>query len=156
MVNIWQISPGRERDNLWQEFRDAGIIAIGWEMGDLRQFKNEADLQNKARLGLNDTNSCWTFSHLIKKGDIIVAKKGQSKQIYGMGKATDEYKYDDGRPYYKHTIPVDWRIKFDKLVTVNAPKLFIQTTVGKLDSGRLDAIDRSIGRRKRSATLKTL
>ena len=144
MVNIWQISPGRERANLWQEFRDAGIIAIGWEMGDLLQYKDDADLQKKTQIGFNDVGSCWTFSRKIEKDDIIVAKKGSSNQIYGIGKALGKYRYDNTRPYYKHTIRVDWQIKFDKPTNVEVSKEFVQTTVGKLDSDRFDSIKKSL------------
>jgi hypothetical protein len=135
MVNVWQISPWRERYDLWQEFRDAGIIAIGWEMGDLLQYEDDVDLQKKTGRGLNDVGSCWTFSHKIEKDDIVVAKKGSSTQIYGIGRVLEKYRYDDTRPYYKHIIRVDWRIKFEKLLKLNVSKEFVQTTVGKLDIG---------------------
>jgi len=120
-VRIWQISPGRWTSELWPEFKKEKIIAIGWELklGSLLNYdKNrlEKEIRSKYNEGRNTVNSCWYFSREIKKGAIIVAKKGSSKEVYGIGVAEAEYDFEDKREYYKHVISVNWVIAFDDRV----------------------------------------
>lgn len=149
-MNIWQISPGHVTDKLWPEFAKEGIIAIGWELDNLMNYdrgKLSKEIQIKYNEGRNSVNSCWDFSREIKEGDIIVAKKGSSKEIYGIGVARTKYKFDEKRKYYNHVIEVTWAIKFDKRIKVDIKKRFVQWTVGKLNEETYDLVKKSILRK---------
>src|SRR5262245_34992420 len=73
---FWAIAPGSKAKQ-WEEFRDAGIIAIGWEgLTDLRQFKDKdgvrkalQKLEGVDTSKVNDTHSCWQFAHVMQPGD---------------------------------------------------------------------------------------
>lgn len=149
MVNYWQISPGRERDNLWPEFLEKGIIAIGFEKPeDLSRYDSEDLLQKgESQLGTNDLKSLWLFSHKIEENDVIVAKKGSSREIYGIGKVLRRdngkiYYFDTKREYYKHIIQVKWIIDFSpkRFETQNLEKEFVQMTVYILPENRFRTI----------------
>jgi uncharacterized protein (DUF2461 family) len=144
MVNVWQISPGREERGLWPEFKKSNIIAIGWDrLGDLKKYTTDKDIENALKrhypdsyprdtYPVNDINSIKIFYQSIKKRDIIVAKKGATKEVYGVGKVTDEYYFDESRETFKHVIGVNWVIGFDGRVTVRTSKRFLQPTAGDL------------------------
>jgi len=151
-VRIWQISPGRWTSELWPEFKKEKIIAIGWELklGSLLNYdKNrlEKEIRSKYNEGRNTVNSCWYFSREIKKGAIIVAKKGSSKEVYGIGVAEAEYDFEDKREYYKHVISVNWVIAFDDRVEVDVKKRFVQWAVGPLTEEAYDQVKESILKR---------
>lgn len=147
---IWQISPGRYRDKLWPEFRNNNIIGMGWdELGDLNQYKSKLEIEEALRSTfpdyytpnkkpLNDINSCWYFSHQIEIGDIVVAKYGHTKKIYGIGKVIKPYNFDTSREYYKHIRGVKWYITFDDPIEVNVTSRFVQWTVNSLSSEKFN------------------
>jgi len=145
----WQVSPGRRRQNLWPEFSKSNIIAIGWdELGDLRKYSSIDDLEKELRRrwdkGSNSARSCWCFSRDIKKDNIVVAKHGASKEIYGIGKVTEEYDFKDERETFKHVIGVHWYVKFDDTIKVDVSKLFVQWTVHSLSEQKYLKIRDSI------------
>jgi len=145
----WQVSPGRRKQNLWSEFSKSNIIAIGWdELGDLRKYSSIDDVEKELRRrwdeGRNSARSCWHFSRDIKKDDIVVAKHGASKEIYGIGKVTKEYDFRDEREIFKHVIAVHWYVKFDDTVKVNVSKLFVQWTVHSLSEQKYLKIKESV------------
>jgi len=156
LIDVWQISPGREEQGFWPEFKNRNIIAMGWDdLGDLRQYSSEKDIENALRkhypvdypkdnYPTNDINSIQVFSRLVKKGDIVVAKKGASKEIYGVGKVTNEYHFDESRESFQHVIDVNWIIGFDSRVTVKTAKEFLQPTAGALKPARFEEIKRSL------------
>jgi len=84
------------------------------------------------------------FSRLIKKGDVIVAKKGASKEIYGIGKVLREYHFDPSRDIFKNVIHVDWVISFDNKVKVNVSRSFVQWTANRLGLDRFNEVKTSI------------
>ena len=46
----WQVSPGANESNLWPEFRQASIIAMGWdEMGNLKNYKDVDEMAQKLK-----------------------------------------------------------------------------------------------------------
>lgn len=146
---FWQISPGRKERKLWPEFSKNNIIAIGWDdLGDLRKYSSidevEKEIRRRWNEGYNSARSCWYFSRHIKKNDIVVAKYGASKEIYGIGKVTKEYNFNDEREIFKHVIGVHWYIKFEDSVKVDTSKEFVQWTVHSLSEERYAEIKRSI------------
>lgn len=110
----WLYAPGRNAQK-WEEFRDLGIIAIGWDaIGDvsgytsLNQLKEDLrECFNKNTSMKNDGLTIWQFCHEIKVGDIIYAKKGRSK-LLGRGIVTSEYMYSETREKYRHIRNVKW------------------------------------------------
>jgi len=146
---IWQISPGRKERGLWPEFSRNNIIAIGWDaLGDLTDYPSmdelEKELGRRWDEGLNSARSCWYFSRSIKKNDIVVAKHGASKEIYGIGKVTEEYKRDERRELFKNVIGVHWYVKFDDTVEVDVSRDFVQWTVHSLSEERYLQLKTSI------------
>lgn len=116
-VHYWLYSPGRGGEK-WDEFYKEGIMAIGWELGDLSKFENKAQIKAKMRAEYNselsyrnDVHAVWQFAHEIKKGDIIFVKRG-IYQIIGRGEVESDYIYDNSRTDgYKNIIKVKWTHK---------------------------------------------
>ncbi len=113
----WLFAPGRDA-NMWDEFYNSGIMGLGWEgLGNLNQYTSKDEIEKKLQ-ELKDVSSSkninatanYDFLHTIKKGDIIIAKKGRSKYI-GYGVVTSDYLYDDTRSKYKSIRHVDWKKK---------------------------------------------
>lgn len=151
-VRIWQISPGHWTSKLWPEFKKEKIIAIDWELklGSLLNYdKNslEKEIRSKYNQSTNAVNSCWYFSREIKKGAIIVAKKGSSREVYGIGVAETEYNFDDKRKDNRHVIGMNWVIAFDDRVKVEVKTRFAQKTVGPLTEEAYDQVKKSILKR---------
>lgn len=108
----WKIAPG-ENASIWEECRDGGYIAVGWdETGDVSQMSEEVfeDKCNeliaahpewtKTRL-----RQVWRFAH-IPVGSLIVANKGTTQTV-GFGRVTEEYRYARNESY-PHRLSVDW------------------------------------------------
>ncbi|MCY4491035.1 MAG: hypothetical protein OXC46_06185, partial [Thaumarchaeota archaeon] len=108
-VNHWKIAPGKQAEN-WQEQKNAGVIAIRWnELGDLTEKTFEeihADLKHLWPKSITGITPQFKYFLSIKKGDIIVANKGQ-KTIVGIGRVLGPYKYRPDLEMH-HTYPVDW------------------------------------------------
>lgn len=117
-VRYWIYSPG---DNAckWDEFYEAGIMAIGWSgIGDLSVFDNKDAMKKKMKETYGDqytyknaAHATWQFANEIKPGDIIFVKKGMYKVI-GRGVVSGEYQYkpelEDEEYEYGHIRTVDW------------------------------------------------
>ena len=117
-VHYWLYAPG---DNAckWDDFREAGIMAIGWcGIGDLTAFETKDSMKKKMKEVFGDqysyknaAHATWQFANEIKPGDIVFVKKGMHK-IIGRGVVTGEYKYQpeiaEDKHDFGHTIPVNW------------------------------------------------
>ena len=115
-ADVWVIAPG-EGARLWWEFREQRIAAIGYDEGgglgdlgeyDSREAVHRALIENGT--GKNPSNhslAVWEFSHEIKVGDYLIAKRGRSV-ILGWGEVTGDYRYEPDRPEYRHVRDVDW------------------------------------------------
>jgi MoxR-like ATPase len=148
VIRFWQISPGRKERGFWPEFSENNIIAIGWDdLGDLRKYSSVDEVEKEIKRlwneGQNSARSCWYFRN-IRKNDIVVAKYGASKEIYGIGRVTEEYDFKSEREFFKHVIGVHWYIKFDDTVKVDVSKDFVQWTVHSLSERRYLEIKNSI------------
>ena len=111
-TKYWIYSPG-ERANMWDEFYEKGIMAIGWEIGDLTKFKSKEEISkalqdyyNDNKLHTMDVHCLWQFAHDIQVGDIIFVKRGRN-DIVGRGIVTSDYKFNKGQ-YYPHSRTVQW------------------------------------------------
>ena len=112
-ADIWVIAPGKGA-RLWSEFLELGIAAIGWDdLGDLSEYESREAIHDaliENGHGQNPTMASlgtWEFAHEIKKGDIVLAKKGRSV-ILGWGTVTGDYSYVSERAEFQNVRTVDW------------------------------------------------
>lgn len=114
-VRYWIYAPG-EGSSKWDEFYNAGIMAIGWgEIGDLRTFNTKDAMKKKLKETFDPTlsyknvgHATWQFVNEMKVGDVVFAKKG-SHQLVGRGVVTSEYEFDGDRSdEYKNIRQVNW------------------------------------------------
>lgn len=117
-VHYWMYSPG---DNAckWEEFYEAGIMAIGWgEIGDLSSFATKEDMKvamkekiDPERPYKNAAHATWQFVNEMKPGDVVFVKKGMH-QLVGKGVVTSDYIFDaDVEEEYKNVRRVEWTDK---------------------------------------------
>ena len=109
---FWLISAGGG-GRLWRDFRESGLIAIGWDyLGDVAEKSREeiyagiSEEEGKEN-PTNDSLAVWQFAHEMKVGDIVMAKQGNSR-LFGWGRITGEYTYEPDRGEYQHTRLVEW------------------------------------------------
>ena len=110
----WIYAPG-SNSSKWEEFYSQGIMGIGWdEMGDLKQYTSKDAMKTKMKelygaeySYINSALATWQFTHEIKAGDIVYAKKGMRKVI-GRGVVESDYIFDAGRDEYKHIRKIKW------------------------------------------------
>ena len=112
----WLLSPGRGA-KYWQEFREQGMIAIGWDFApdpDLRQFRDKEQLRQRlmeldpgGSSKTNDSLGLWQFVHGIKNGDTVFVKQGRTT-IVGCGVVEGDYQFDPKRTSYRHIRTVSW------------------------------------------------
>ncbi len=116
-VHYWMFSPGDGAAS-WEEFYDAGIMAIGWdEIGDLSVFPSKDAMKRRmkecydaSKSYKNSAHATWQFVHDLKPGDIVFAKKGMHL-IVGKGVVEAEYEFDAARSHYKNVRKVNWTHK---------------------------------------------
>ena len=112
-ADVWTIAPG-EGARLWQEFLELGIAAIGWDyLGDLSEYETKDEIHSaliEHGAGQNPYNqslAAWEFSHEIKVGDIVLAKKGR-QVILGWGTVIGGYSHSPERAEYHNLLAVKW------------------------------------------------
>lgn len=111
-VGYWKIAPG-EGASHWEECREGGFIAIGWdELGDLTgvdraEFNRRRDACiKKYGWKKGGVDQVWRFLTRVREGDRVVANKGWS-EVVGIGTVTGDYYYEAGAQL-AHRIPVEW------------------------------------------------
>jgi len=115
-TNYWLVSPG-EKASYWQEFLDKDIVCIGWDdIGDVSQYNSKKKLveklqqiENTAQSKRNDSTALYEFGHILKKDDIVIAKKGRNT-LLGWGIVTSDYYFDEERENFKHCRKIDWQL----------------------------------------------
>ncbi len=113
-IRFWTFGTGSGGER-WQEFYSQSTIAIDFGIKENLRTYNSRDLIRAEMNRLkgdnlphyNDTLACWEFAHTIKAGDIIFAKQGVGR-MFGCGRITSDYLYDDGRKNFKHLRKVEW------------------------------------------------
>jgi 5-methylcytosine-specific restriction protein B len=112
-LSYWKVAPG-ERARLWQQCRDGGYIAIGWdELGDLGGMDRDAfSARLEKTLASNPTwkkagvQQAWRFLN-IPIGARIVANDG-TKRVVGIGTVTGPYQFVEDGKEFAHRLPVRW------------------------------------------------
>jgi 5-methylcytosine-specific restriction protein B len=111
---VWLYAPG-SKAIYWEEFRQAGIAAIGWDdAGDLSSYRDAEAI--KARMdqviaepqSVVNANQCLDFAHRMNPGDLIFVKRGR-REIIGFGRIKSNYRFEPDRPFFRHVRDVDWR-----------------------------------------------
>ena len=112
-VRYWVFSPGKNAFK-WEDFRKAGIMAIGQGKGNLAKFPaDEAAFKHvleveDAGINKNDALALWEFVRVLKPGDVVFAKKGM-KSVIGRGVVSSDYFYDSAeKDQYCHQRQVKW------------------------------------------------
>lgn len=110
----WIYAPG-DKASQWDFCVDNNVMVLGWdELNDFEQYpyrkdisKRLTELTNKEN-PMNDSLAVYEFRRGIKKGDIIIAKKGINT-LLGYGIVLDnDYIYDENRSTYKNIRNVKW------------------------------------------------
>ena len=110
----WIYAPG-EKASQWDYCVNNNVMVLGWdEIGDFEQYPYRKDISNKLteltnkENPMNDSLAIYEFRRGIKKGDIIIAKKGINT-LLGYGIVSDnEYIYDESRSSYRSIRNVKW------------------------------------------------
>ena len=112
-TKYWIIGAG-EGAYLWDEFYKDKIVAIGWDTGDLRNYKSKKEIRQKLIENSNndsipkhDHNALWDFCNEMKKGDIVYVKKGK-RELIGRGIVKSDYRFEDRSDGYSHVRDVEW------------------------------------------------
>ena len=141
MTNIWLIRPG-ENAFLWDDCRDNGCIAVGWENEDgYSKYKSLDDVKSDYSPNSRAARMIWSFYKEIEIGDVVIAPGGQNN-VLGIGKITSDYisPNDDNNPgfEYKNVRMVDWLIneKLDNILS-NLP---LQTVTKNKNNERWEEI----------------
>lgn len=116
----WLYAPG-ERASMWEQFYNDGVMRMGWpELGDLRQYKTKEEIQATLRRKhnadggmMNAVLANYEFGHVMKPGDIVIAKRG-AKEYIGYGVVTSEYRYDSTLKDYCSYRTVTWKARDER------------------------------------------
>jgi len=91
-TNCWVIAPG-ENAKYWEECKNNGYIAIGWDKIDLNEYNDKKQLKKDVEKIYNQSrpvNTLWYFGKEMEKDDFVIVRKGQN-QIIGIGKVISDY-----------------------------------------------------------------
>ena len=110
----WIYAPG-DKASQWDYCLENNVMVLGWdELGDFEQYPYKKDISKKLseitnkENPMNDSLAVYEFRRGIRKGDIIIAKKGVNTLLgYGIV-LDDEYLFDNNRESYKNIRNVKW------------------------------------------------
>jgi len=117
-VKTWIVAPG-EGAKKWEDFYNEGVIGLGWSLvPDINIFSDREQLTDKlvaeypdgGERQYNNSLALWEFAKVMKKGDIIIPKRGQ-KEYLGYGVITSDYYYDPEDEEFVHKRKVEWKKK---------------------------------------------
>ena len=125
MVRYWVIAPyhydlPQAFKEAWKYDRENGVIAIGWNMGNLAELSVE-EIQSRFRMEfseeLRSLHQVLKFWHGILPGDRIIARGGR-RTIVGLGTVMGSAFYDPDKGIdrtgglgiipYEQFLPVRW------------------------------------------------
>jgi hypothetical protein len=116
-TRYWLYAPG-ENAIMWDEFLLEGIMGLNWDnLGNLNNYSTKKDIATRLQAlsdsdssKSNDAKACYDFVHVIKEGDIVFVKKGNSA-LLGYGIVTGPAVFNEQRVDYKNIRNVDWKLK---------------------------------------------
>lgn len=119
-MHYWIIRAG-EGGKYFDDFIKHDIVAIGWQVKDLKSVNSKLSLQkiyrkvypkdSKQTISIN-VGQLWTFAKEIEVGDVILTPNPLTRTIY-LGKMKSEYKYNtkslgDLYQSYRHRRKIVW------------------------------------------------
>ncbi len=139
--STWMIRA--EGGSLIQTFISKGIVAIGWEIGDLTEVPDRQEIANRLRAAYPDksnvTLAIWTgFFHRFRFEIAIkdsVVTYDPSTRTYHIGSVTSDYIYDNAEgSEWPHIRKVTWsnQVSRDALVLSTKNSLGSTLTLFKL------------------------
>lgn len=112
VTQYWKIAPGHSAQ-LWDEWREKGLISIGWaKLGDVSALDRAAfekrmrELQTAEGYGPEGPRQVWRFRH-IPIGSRIIANQG-TRRILGVGTVIGAYEYHPEAGEFCHQLRVRW------------------------------------------------
>ena len=113
----WLYAPGKNADR-WDEFLQEGIMGLNWDnLGNLNKYSTKKDIATRLQVlsdsdssKSNDAKACYDFVHVVKEGDIVFVKKGNSA-LLGYGIVTGPAVFNEQRVDNKNIRGVDWKLK---------------------------------------------
>ncbi len=117
---LWMVRAGRGGSEV-EEFLEKGIIAIGWEIGDLNQYSDKAEIKDALIREYPNEKEGWynivasqisRFRFEIKKGEKVITYN-PSERVYHIGVVSSEYKYNDAH-WWHYVREVDWQSKVER------------------------------------------
>lgn len=124
-VQYWKIAG--ENARLWDQCREGGFIAIGWDhVGDVSDIDSDDDFATfwhknaSSDLGAGAMGMVRDFRKIPIRSHII-ANHGTT-EILGLGRVVGTYHYLADASEYRHRLPVQWynRIPWDRQARVAA------------------------------------
>jgi restriction system protein len=124
---MWMVRAG-EGGFLFQDFKDKGVVAIGWkDVGDLTNMKSPAELKNLFWEAYKDDKEAQKivaagqvvrFRFEFKPGDYVITYNPQERK-YLVGEIAGDYEYKTGVTEFNNLRKVKWskEIERDKLST---------------------------------------
>ena len=115
-VHYWIYAPGKQASE-WDKFYNAGIMAINFEGGDLRNYSSKKAISDKLveEKGGDSSHTkiaytSWQFVHEMELGDVVFVKNGLHK-IVGRGIVEGDYEFDENRESFQHIRKMKWTHK---------------------------------------------
>ena len=109
----WLFSAGKD-SNSWDEFYNLGLMGISYSFKhDLRRFKTQEDLYNSydkltsSEGKMNTKKALSDISQTMKKGDVVIVKKG-THECLGYGIVSSDYYFNEPT-LFPHQRQVDWK-----------------------------------------------
>lgn len=112
---VWVLALGK-RSNLLDEFKEVGLIGIGWdELGDLSNYKSKDEIKLKltevfkdgSENPYNSAKACHEFVHSMSEGDLVIIKRGR-EEIVAYGYVGGPYMHDPSREHFKNVRKFNW------------------------------------------------
>ena len=121
MTNMWMVRAG-ENSFLMEDFKNNNIVAIGWDLGDLREIPDEeiATLFEEKYGSTKSLNQVLSFKNEFQINDYVITVDTKTQTFY-LGKIISDYhrsdiitKQDSSNDNYFDVRDVEWICEFSK------------------------------------------
>lgn len=121
MTNMWMVRAG-ENSFLIEDFKNNNIVAIGWDLGDLREIPDEeiATLFEEKYGSTKSLNQVLRFKNEFQINDYVITADTKTQTFY-LGKIISDYhrsdiitKQDSSNDNYFDVRDVEWICEFSK------------------------------------------